>query len=233
MFLSRVQIKLCEESLQYLDGLAKNDSYATHQLLWNLFPDDPVAKRDFIYRAEQNDGWPLYFVLSKRKPISSSKMFTINTRDFSPVLTVGQNLMFDVRVNPVVSRKIEGKKNGAHHDVWMDAKKKALANNLNPLETEKLKIEYVVKWLLDRADRCGFSFDKDRLQITSYQQHRAIKKSADDLLYSTIDYRGSLTVTDIEKFKYTLENGIGRSKAFGCGLLLIKPVNDKLVTCCL
>ena len=63
MFFSRVQIKLCEEALQYLKGLAKGDSYATHQLLWNLFPNDPDAKRDFLYRAEQKEGWPIYYIL--------------------------------------------------------------------------------------------------------------------------------------------------------------------------
>jgi len=40
--------------------------------------------------------------------------------------------------------------------------------------------------------------------------------------FSSIDFTGELQITDIEKFQHTLFNGLGRSKAFGCGLLMVK-----------
>jgi CRISPR system Cascade subunit CasE len=224
MFFSRVQIKLCEEALEYLGGLAKDDSYATHQLLWNLFPQDPAAKRDFLYRAEQKEGWPVYYVLSKREPVALSNLFSINKKIYEPVITEGLQLKFDIRANPVVARKVDGKKNGVHHDVLMDAKKKAMQEELSEAEAEQLKKEYSIKWLVDRSVDAGFTIDVPTLRIDAYRQHRALKKSVKPLQYSTVDYSGSLTVTDVEKFKNTLFSGLGRSKAFGCGLLLIKPV---------
>ncbi|MCF6252652.1 MAG: type I-E CRISPR-associated protein Cas6/Cse3/CasE [Methylococcaceae bacterium] len=33
---------------------------------------------------------------------------------------------------------------------------------------------------------------------------------------------GTLQITDVDKFKKILFDGIGRSKAFGCGLLMIR-----------
>jgi CRISPR system Cascade subunit CasE len=39
-----------------------------------------------------------------------------------------------------------------------------------------------------------------------------------------LDYKGVLCVTDTELFKTTLFNGIGRSKAFGCGLMMVRRV---------
>lgn len=225
MFFSRVQIKLCEDSLRYLNGLAMGDSYATHQLLWNLFPDDPDAKRDFLYRAEHKEGWPVYYVLSKREPTDKSDLFSVTKKVFNPVIAVGLKLSFDIRVNPVVARKVEGKKNCVHHDVLMDAKKKAEREKYSPNETEKLKTEYIIKWLADRSEKAGFSIKPEELRIDAYQQHRALKKSTMPLQYSTVDYSGILTVTDVERFKSTLMNGLGRAKAFGCGLMLVKKVS--------
>ena len=39
-------------------------------------------------------------------------------------------------------------------------------------------------------------------------------------------YDGVLRVTDADRFRYALVNGIGHEKAFGCGLLTIVPVGE-------
>ncbi len=223
MYMSRVRIKLCENSLQYLEGLAKKDTYAVHQLLWNLFPSDPDAKRDFLFRAEQKEGWPTYYVLSKRPPLQVSDLFSVETKSFAPNITNGQRFAFDLRVNPVVAKRADGKKNSVHHDVWMDAKHKAKLANYSEADTEKLITDSVMKWIVDRSEQNGFKIDVQQLFIGAYQQHRAIKKKNPVLRYSTVDYKGVLTVVDSIKFIDTLGTGIGRAKAFGCGLLLIKP----------
>ena len=47
------------------------------------------------------------------------------------------------------------------------------------------------------------------------------KKSKKDIVSAT--YEGILTITDLEKFKAALINGIGKKKAYGCGFLTIIP----------
>ena len=51
------------------------------------------------------------------------------------------------------------------------------------------------------------------------------KKSRKDIVSAT--YEGILTITDLEKFKASLINGIGKKKAYGCGFLTIIPENEK------
>jgi len=41
--------------------------------------------------------------------------------------------------------------------------------------------------------------------------------------YVAYDLHGTLTVKDPNLFRQTVANGIGREKAFGCGLLLVSP----------
>ena len=63
MFLSKVTLVSSTQSAIELTRLAENGVYASHQLLWRLFPDED--KRNFLYREEQGDnGRPIFFVLS-------------------------------------------------------------------------------------------------------------------------------------------------------------------------
>lgn len=54
-----------------------------------------------------------------------------------------------------------------------------------------------------------------------YTQHRG---KADELRFSSVDFNGELTVADATAFTATLTRGVGHAKAFGCGLLLVKPL---------
>jgi CRISPR system Cascade subunit CasE len=66
--------------------------------------------------------------------------------------------------------------------------------------------------------------DEPDVQITATTNDRftrAGSPGAIELLKVTFD--GSLTVTDPEKLRHGLCNGIGRAKGYGCGLLTLAP----------
>jgi CRISPR system Cascade subunit CasE len=224
MYLSRVRIRLCENSLKHLEAIVKNEGYAAHQFLWELFPGNPQAKRDFLFRSEKKDGWPLYFLLSKQLPVSNSEIFKIETKIFDPNITVGQRLEFNLRANPVIAKHSEGMKNSKHHDVWMDAKLQAKEKKLTAKETDLFVKKRTAQWVINRSNRNGFVINENELQVETYQQNRIYKKGVQEVRYSTVDYHGILTVSDVDKFKNALFDGVGRAKAFGCGLLLVKPI---------
>ncbi len=48
------------------------------------------------------------------------------------------------------------------------------------------------------------------------------EKGNKEIRYNTMDFRGILTVTDSDQFANTLMQGLGKAKAFGCGLMLIR-----------
>ena len=83
--------------------------------------------------------------------------------------------------------------------------------------------EHQKEWLLARAEACGFTLEKDAFDVV-YTQWKKFRKGADgkrevSLLMAT--YEGVLTITDADRFRRTLLSGIGREKAYGCGLLTI------------
>lgn len=114
-----------------------------------------------------------------------------------------------------LSEKITKKR--IHHDVVMSFK-----NSLSASESElysQAELEQLAgeKWLNHRAEKSGFRLHSVIAQ--GYQQHHFKKRQ---IKISTLDFEGVMEVADPVLFVQKMYEGIGRAKAFGCGLLMIK-----------
>ena len=227
MFFSKIEVCGCRELMDWLKYNSFT-SYTVHQLLWDLFPEEPGAKRTFIFREEQNPDTrlPVLYVVSKEQPLHGNGFLRIaGLKEYSPQLQVNHNLAFTARINPVVSRMTEGCKQSQKHDIWADAKKRGKADRLNDIQLSEFIEDEAKNWLVSRAEKFGFSLSRASITVEGYRTHCFQKKSRGrKIRYGTVDYKGVLCVTDRELFKTTLFNGIGRSKAFGCGLLMVRRV---------
>ena len=196
------------------------NSYLEHQLLWQLFDGDSKAKRDFLYRQTVEQGRTKYYILSKRKPTDKKGIWYIDQpKIYNPKLKTRQKLFFMLRANPIVFSPDKKRK---RYDVVLHEKKKMNYNQL-PLE-KKPSMQSIIqdscfKWLKAKANSNGFAVDKKEVIVDGYRQHKIYKKN---IIYNSVDFHGFLTVDDPETLKSSLVKGIGKSKAFGCGLLLIK-----------
>lgn len=88
----------------------------------------------------------------------------------------------------------------------------------------------LANWMIKQGERCGFALLTDdnglpKLQNSAYAWHglqqKAVKKG-EKSGFSSVDFTGELQITDPETFRQTLFTGLGRAKAFGCGLLMVK-----------
>ena len=204
--------------------------YGDHQWLWTFFPAPRGTVRDFLFRRVQGDGMPMTYALSSRPAAAPSPNWHVQNKPFAPLLHEGQRLRFDLRANPVISTRNESGSQ-ARHDVVMREKKRLLSErglmrwdewhggDKPPLH--KLIQASCADWLLARAPRLGFDVDADTLSVEGYTQHRGKKG---EIQFSSVDFSGELTVTDAAGFRSALGTGIGHAKAFGCGLMLIRPL---------
>jgi CRISPR system Cascade subunit CasE len=83
-------------------------------------------------------------------------------------------------------------------------------------------------WLKKQGDQHGFELITDatglfKLQNSAYAWHSLSSKER-KAGFSSVDFTGQLQITDVNKFEQALFNGIGRSKAFGCGLVMIRRI---------
>ncbi|EOU2794865.1 type I-E CRISPR-associated protein Cas6/Cse3/CasE [Escherichia coli] len=77
-------------------------------------------------------------------------------------------------------------------------------------------------WLAAQGERSGFTLLDT--SVDAYRQQQLRWENSWQLIqFSSVDYTGMLTVTDPGLFLQRLSQGYGKSRAFGCGLMLIKP----------
>lgn len=146
----------------------------------------------------------------------------LNLRSFPTQWAVGHTLGFEVRVRPIIR---EGK-TGRERDAFLAAAEKAQGCLLD-------RGEVYVQWLRDVLARQGGALLVDA-RMTRYQQlgvtRKSQKGSADDVRHNRLVngpdavLAGQLRVTNSQAFAQLLANGLGRHRAFGFGLLMLRPV---------
>lgn len=168
-----------------------------------------------LWRTDIISGTTYLLILSASKPDCSgiAKQFGApedvgKSLHYDPLLALiadGQRWRFRLRANPVVSETLP--EHGGRGRV------RALANR----DEQK-------SWLMSRANKNGFSLSDDEFDVMDSSWKIFKKKNGDSerevtLLVAT--FEGVLTVTDASALRAALTCGIGRAKAYGCGLLTI------------
>lgn len=208
--------------------------YREHQWLWQFFEAPEGTPRDFLFRSSDVDGMPRYHVVSARQPSTSVTGWNVQSRAYDPRVSKGTRLRFELRANPVVTHKRGGK--SRRDDVVMHAKREMLdarglarwkdwaGEDKPPLY--ELVADACGRWLRNRAQQAGFSVIDDSLRVDNYNRlaEKAPKRANGKAIQlSTVDFSGELEVENAGHFRMALIQGIGHAKAFGCGLLLVRP----------
>lgn len=226
MYFSRISLSP-HADVQQVARQVCQDAYREHQFLWRLFEEDPNAERDFLFRRDTTATRPRFFLLSQRQPRQMDSLWLAESKPFEPSLRNGQQLVFSLRANAVVTRRDEEGRQ-VRHDVVMDMKRRLGFKDMPPSGRPALPAlihQAGLEWLQRRAERNGFSVSSDAVRIEGYQQHQVSKKGGKQpIRYSTLDFTGLLTIDDASVFRKTLLTGVGPAKAFGCGLLLVRRI---------
>lgn len=141
--------------------------------------------------------------------------------------SAGQRLGFEVRVRPV--RRRERPDGTFERDVFL------IACDRVPAEAAVARAEVYAAWLDERLlaggarIRCDMADDRERLRcrLDAFRRARVARRDkarqlrwveGPDAILS-----GVLEVTDPERFAVLLARGVGRHRAFGYGMLLLRP----------
>ena len=170
------------------------DTYGFHKLVYSLFPESLNAEFSYNAENEKPNGDIAVVVQSDVEPsLEGLEDFDITVKQAKEDSNAeGQERVFKLLVNN------SKKKNGYYSPV---------------------SIEEFPEWLQEKAQKNGFFVDLSSLKITKrFVKNFKDKAQQERKIYAT-DCIGVLTVTDSEAFSKVLVNGIGRSKAYGFGML--------------
>ena len=191
-----------------------------HHLVWSLFADGPDRRRDFLWREMERG---TFLILSARQPADHHALFEVaEPKPFAPALAAGDRLRFSLRANPVVRRRVAPHLRSTRHDVVIDALRAHAAGERAEHRLAVIR-EQGFAWLERQARKAGFEVRMDDVGIDGYQQHRVSRKgSGPPMSFSTLDFDGMLVVREPAAFLPAVVRGFGASKAYGCGLMLIR-----------
>lgn len=206
-------------------------AYVEHQWLWQFLPAPAGTPRSFLFRRRDQDGLPRFYVVSDREPVAPTSSWQVQSKVYAPAFAPGSRLEFELRANPVVSTHNASGKT-VRHDVVMQEKtrllkERHLARWADWKTPDRPPLQDVIgrtcgEWFRARSERLGMALDADTPSVEGYDQHRG---KNGEIRFSTVDLRGTFRVVDADALRSALYRGVGHAKAFGCGLLLIRPVS--------
>lgn len=229
-YFSYAKLKNSREAMAFTrNQMIKNQSLDNgHKLVWTLFSNDPNARRDFLFRKTRDNH---FLIVSEKEPIFDEAIWEIKTKSYNPSFEAGQKFGFSILINPIIATKIDGATRPTRSkrvDVLMDAKQKRreeqkLDREIPYLSAQEREI-IAINWLSEKLLRNGAQIEKENCQLMQYSQMRIPRKGEEKASISYIDVEGVLEVKDPETLQKALIEGIGAGKAFGLGLLLLRPL---------
>lgn len=247
-YLSRIRIN----PLRARSCTLLSNPRAMHSFVSAGTPDTPDTQRILWRLDNDNRHRPELFVLTRTRPDWTHLVEAagwpgadgdqVAVADYAPLLgqlTLGREFAFRLTASPVQNTK--------RPDKPTPSQQKRQKDNANG-RTRSFRLGHrtaaaQLGWLLDRASRNGFEIppaavspaipDIDEVDSTPAGDVRLIRrdrltfhKKTDGMQVTvhTATFEGRLKVTDVGLLTHALLNGIGPSKAYGCGLLTLAPL---------
>jgi len=200
-------------SRQDCQALRLTDPYSLHRVVYSLFPDvrsaadkqaSEVSGIQFADLGGDVRGRKV-LLLSDRAPASrvEGQFGEVNSRQLPAGFLDYRLYRFRIVINPT------------RRD---NASKKLL-----PLKGR----EAIADWFMARAEASwGFVVDPVALQVERVDVLRFKEKAQREVTLAQAHITGVLRVADTDAFRQSVARGIGRGRAFGCGLLQIVPISE-------
>lgn len=175
---------------------------AGERILWRT---DRVGKA--LYLLVQSNQKPDFTHIIEQfgRPASEQTWDTVEYDAHLDKMIDGSIWRFRLRANPTYSVMEGGKRGKVYHHITA---------------------EQQLNWLLNHSEKYGFTLgSEDGLGAEIVQREiKKFQRKNKIVTLSVVTFEGVLKVTDVEQFKRAIVSGIGRAKAYGCGLLTTMSV---------
>lgn len=202
MYLSRIKLNKHSKRISHF----LSSPQVAHATVEGAFSDEDNTRK--LWRIDYYKDFYCVLLMSQNKPNLHSFIEQFGypeeepeIKDYTPFLNhlkTGQKYRFRLVANPVQS-------------VSEDAGQRGKIRSLVTIAQQE-------EWLSKRSEKLGCNFLQFEL-VT--REKKIFKRKTGKVILSTATYEGVLEITNIELFKTTLINGVGRAKSYGCGLLTL------------
>jgi CRISPR system Cascade subunit CasE len=176
------------------------DAYSIHRAVYSLFPQNGDG-RDFLFIDKGGDFNERRILILSKRPPTKQNYGIIESKDIPESFLNQDHYGFEVRLNPTKREKNNGK--------------------IVPIKER----ESLFEWFCSKSEDWGFVTERESLQIRSTGV-QTFEKQNGQVTQNAANFIGKLRVSNRTLFIKSFEQGIGRGKSFGFGLLQIIPLQD-------
>lgn len=181
------------------------DCQKMHQFVTSLFDTDRSTSQ-VLYRTKADGDFLHIYIYANRPADTSNCKHKIEQKEISVwlnALEVGQYWGFDLVAAP--SKKVsDGGKNSKRRILRSEAERQA--------------------WLSQKATASGFTVVQATEQCSVSTTGKHPVDNGGKMHHNAFHYQGVLYITNAELFRRAIQDGIGPGKAYGFGMMMIKPL---------
>ncbi|SCX10071.1 CRISPR-associated protein, Cse3 family [Nitrosomonas eutropha] len=207
-----------------IKALRITDSYSLHRVVYSLYEDSrsraekAASLSSGILYADQGGDFNSRKILLLANRIPSEQAEgghgQVVSKPINDNFLTHERYRFKVIVNPT-------KRDPKRRESFSEQKSRS--GKLIPLKGR----EAVATWFAERAPASwGFAVSLEHLQVDRIDVLQFNDKAQNPVTLAQAHISGQLQVTDQTLFQKSFAQGIGRGRAFGCGLLQIIPLID-------
>jgi CRISPR system Cascade subunit CasE len=196
-----------------------HDNYAWHQAAWDCFPGRSTNARGFLTRLDESPQGFRLLIVSPQPPTRPEwcPPEAWQSREIPPGYFQRTRYTFQLRANPTKKVINPDKPKVVRPDGRIDRNRNARRIPVRgPAE--------LVAWLERKAAAGGFRVEADTLRVIPEGQDD-FNQGRQHGVHASVEFRGTLVVTDPAKFHQAFVTGLGSANAFGFGLLVIAPLS--------
>lgn len=201
-----------------VQALRINDAYSLHRVVYDLYDDvrsvveKTASKSSGILYADQGGDarGRNILLLADRQPAATTQggHGEVESRPIADDFLEHEHYRFKVIINPT--------------------RRDSASRKLVPVRERKA----IADWFEQRSQTSwGFVVETEHLQVDRVEVQQFAHKSGRQITIAQAHLQGVLRVTDRDRFIASFTNGIGRARAYGCGLLQIVPLNSHPFAC--
>jgi len=196
-----------------MKALSITDAYSLHSVVYSLYedvrnPEEKTASESSgILYADQGGDYKgrKILMLANRQPMDAveGRHGEVQSKPIPDNFLEHSQYRFKVIINPT--------------------RRESASRKLMPVRGR----EDISQWFAERAiDSWGFSVVTEHLQVDKIEIHQFKDKQQRQVTIAQAHVQGLLHINDPAQFKHSFSRGIGRARAYGCGLLQIVPIID-------
>ncbi|MEX1119686.1 MAG: type I-E CRISPR-associated protein Cas6/Cse3/CasE [Terrimicrobiaceae bacterium] len=206
-----IYLSKAEVSYETVHKAGIRNIYDWHQKAWMCFPNRHGQKRDFLIRIDDtNQGFRL-LVISTEKPSKPDWCpdGSWKTKKITEDFFEADHYDFSLLANPTF-------KTNGHRGT---KKRVPILMENDTLDGQTMH-PGLLSWIRRKGEQNGFVIDEKTLQIRRGRRQEFQAKGIAGC-FSSVEFVGTLKVSDGNLFKNVVRRGIGTGKAFGFGMLCL------------